>query len=940
MGSDTTTGTSTQQVVTNIIANGVIFLVFLSGFLLLRLKLKRIYEPKSSYNLINDEKKPEPLPNGLFQWLLPLLKKSDNFIIQQAGLDGYFFIRYLFIISMYCGVSMIYIFPILFPINAANGKGETGLDQLGYSNVKHDKRYYAHVFIGWCFFWGFLFVIYRELVYYTSIRQAVLASPRYAKKLSSKTVLFQTVPNQYLDENEFSKLFDGVKKVWICRADPELEKLVKQRDDLVTKLENTQTKYIKSALKKVKKILKKDPNAEISSDITEYVKQRPTYKARFLIGKKYDTIDYIKQALPELNKKIEVMQAQHNEAKAWNSVFVLFVSQYQAQLAYQAVTHHQPLHMSPAYYGLEPADIVWFNMRMIWWERLVRTFGAIAAIVVMIIFWSLPVAFVGMISNITYLTDKLHWLKFIYKLPDQLLGLLTSLAPTVALSVLMSLLPVYIRKMAVISGSPTMQYIEYFTQQSYFGFQVIQVFLITTLTSSASSTVTQIVEKPTSAMSLLAENLPKSSNFYVAYIILQGFSISSGALLQLAPLIFFYVLGSLLDSTPRKKWNRFNTLSSMSWGTTFPVYTNIAVIIFSYSIISPIILLFGCVGFFLLYIAYLYNLTFVFKEAPDGRGMYYPRALFQTMVGLYIGQVCLLGLYAVGRGWGPIVLQVVCLCITVFVHINLNHAFDKLMTVIPIDTMKPLDGTSDTPSFSNIYCKNKGKKSDVQELPKFEIRKYKPENVNNNPSKMNNGSFISTNTFEIPQNYDEDNENNILTAPLLADGDTAPIPPASWWKRFLLPHIYMSYKMAKFKLPEIYSLPDPNEFTEEDQIEHAYDIPAVSAKCPSVWIPKDPYGFSTMLINEVSAVVNISDKGALINEKGQITWSQNPPNEDGVQDENEEKGINDGGDSTDELEYGQIKFEDTGALDVNYNDVGRNPDVERNPNDDKNPFRD
>lgn len=270
----TSTNTSTQQVVTALVSNGTIFGVFVIAFLILRIKLKRIYEPKSSFNLINEEKKPEPLPRGVWQWLKPLLKKSDNFVIQQAGLDGYFFLRYLFIIAIYCAVSMSYIFPILLSINASNGNHESGLNQLAYQNVKHRGRYFAHVFCGWIFFWGFLYIIYRELYFYTSMKQAVLASPRYAKKLSSRTVLFQTVPKQYLSEEEFSKLFDGVKRVWIARGSCSIEAMVKARDNMAIQLEGAETKYLKAALKKIKKLNKKSPQLSVSDNIAEYVPDR------------------------------------------------------------------------------------------------------------------------------------------------------------------------------------------------------------------------------------------------------------------------------------------------------------------------------------------------------------------------------------------------------------------------------------------------------------------------------------------------------------------------------------------------------------------------------------------------------------------------------------------------------------------------------------------
>ncbi|CCF56667.1 hypothetical protein KAFR_0B03710 [Kazachstania africana CBS 2517] len=882
-----TTSTSTQQVLTSLIYNGIVFGAFIAGFILLRIKLKRIYTPKSSFQLINEEKKPEPLPSGLWQWFLPLLKKSDNFVIQQAGLDGYFFLRYLFIISAYCAVSILYVFPILLPINAANGNKQSGLNQLAYQDVKDPNRYYAHVFVGWIFFWCFLFIIYRELIYYTSMRQAVLATPRYAKKQSSRTVLFQTVPSQYLSEEEFTKLFDGVKRIWIARGAGNLGKLVDKRDKMAMKLEAAETSYLKKAVKSVKKMKKKNPSQIISNSIRDYIpdKKRPkhglTIWARFFFGKKVDTIDYIKEELPKLNAEIKDLQDNHMDSQPFNSVFIEFESQYQAQIAAQIATHHIPLSMAPVHIGLEPDDVVWFNMRMFWWERLVREVGSLLAIVALIILWAFPVAFVGMVSNLTYLTNKLHWLNFIYNLPSVLLGLLTSLAPTIALSLLMSCLPVIIKIFARIHGNVSSQQISYFTQNAYFGFQVIQVFLVTTIASAATSAVTQIVENPSSAMTILASNLPKASNFYIAYIILKGMSGAGGALLQYVPLAKFYALG-FLDSTARKKWNRFHKLSTMDYGKTFPVYSNLTVILFSYSIISPIILLFGAAGFFLLYVAHLYNLTYVYAEAPDARGIHYPRAIFQTLVGIYIGQVCLLGLFVVGKGWGPIVLQIVCIFVTIVVHLYLNRSFDNLIKIVPVDTMKPLDGKSDTPSFKNIYNnKNHKHTDDINELPQFPIRKYHPNNANSSSytrSDLKSASLFSENTLDY--HYDprvKDSENIIASVPLLADGDTMKVPDAPWWKRFFLPHIYCSYKVVKSRLPAIYGLADPNERVDKDAIAHAYDYPAVSAKCPYLWVPHDPYGFSTEIIRDLEGIVEISDEGALINENAKIQVVGEPP---------------------------------------------------------------
>lgn len=120
--------------------------------------------------------------------------------------------------------------------------------------------------------------------------------------------------------------------------------------------------------------------------------------------------------------------------------------------------------------------------------------------------------------------------------------------------------------------------VELTTQNYYFAFQVVQVFLVVTLASSATSVAAKIADDPMSATDLLATKLPKAANFYISYITLQGLSFASGTLLQIAGLIIGKVLGKLLDSTPRKMYNRWSTMAGLGWGTVYPVFTLLAVV--------------------------------------------------------------------------------------------------------------------------------------------------------------------------------------------------------------------------------------------------------------------------------------------------------------------------------------------------------------------------
>jgi calcium permeable stress-gated cation channel len=93
-----------------------------------------------------------------------------------------------------------------------------------------------------------LYMISRECVYYINLRQAYLLSPRYAHRLSSRTVLFSCVPDRYLDERRIRKLFgDSVKRVWIPKNTKVLRQLVKEREETAMRLEKAEITLIRIA---------------------------------------------------------------------------------------------------------------------------------------------------------------------------------------------------------------------------------------------------------------------------------------------------------------------------------------------------------------------------------------------------------------------------------------------------------------------------------------------------------------------------------------------------------------------------------------------------------------------------------------------------------------------------------------------------------------------
>lgn len=295
------------------------------------------------------------------------------------------------------------------------------------------------------------------------------------------------------------------------------------------------------------------------------------------VGKKVDTIDYCRKELARLNVEIEQDQREPENFPLMNSAFVQFNHQVAAHMACQAVSHHTPNQMAPRMVEISPDDVLWDNMSIKWWESYIRTAVVLVLITGLIIGWAFPVTFTGLLSQIQYLQNYKHltWLKSI---PNGVKSIIQGIVPPLLLTLLLGLLPLILRILARSEGSPTGMSVELTVQNYYFAFLFVQVFLVVSISSGITTVLDQISQGPQNIPSILAGNLPKASNYFFSYMILQAFSVSAAALVQLLALFKWFVLAPLLDNTARKKWSRQTNLPDMRWGTFFPVYTNLAAI--------------------------------------------------------------------------------------------------------------------------------------------------------------------------------------------------------------------------------------------------------------------------------------------------------------------------------------------------------------------------
>ncbi|TID26093.1 DUF221-domain-containing protein [Venturia nashicola] len=670
--------------------------VLVFAFLVLRARHKRIYAPRTFLPTLREDEKTPSTTDGMFAWVKDFMRIPDDFVLNHQSLDQYLFLRFLKMITIMCAVGCLITWPLLLPINATGGEGESGLNAVSISNIKSPNRFYAHAIVAWLFLGFVMLMITRETIYFINLRQAFLMTPRNASRISSRTVLFTDVPDEYLNERSLRTICSSVRRIWLATDCYKLAKVVEEREDAALRLERAEVKLSQTANKERLKHRTPlshseghDPQMN-GSCAAKWIKhsQRPTHRLRFL-GKKVDSINWTRATLPGLIEAVKTAQIAHRngQKKYIGAVFVEFETQRAAQFAFQLTAHELPLKMQARCIGIPPQQILWQNLGMKAWQRMTKGIWATVFVAAMIIFWSIPVALVGGLSNIDYLTNKIPWLGFINRMPEAILGAVKGLLPSAFLALLVMAVPIVLRRLAAMAGAVSQQEVELRTQSWFFAFQVIQVFLVTTFSSGASAVVTQIVQYPTSAPKLLAQNLPKASNFYISYFLVFGLASSSKMLFNFMGLLR-YGVGGILKRTPRQQYEHFINLSHLKWGSEYPKWTLLAVIAIAYSCIAPLVLGFATIGLGLIYLVSRYNSIYTLATTIDTKGQAYGRAMQQLTVGVYLAEISLIGLFAIKIGEGaasigPLLLMVILLITTALFHAAMRRALHPLTRTLP-----------------------------------------------------------------------------------------------------------------------------------------------------------------------------------------------------------------------------------------------------------------
>ncbi|KAF9775447.1 hypothetical protein IL306_006448, partial [Fusarium sp. DS 682] len=104
----------------------------------------------------------------------------------------------------------------------------------------------------------------------------------------------------------------------------------------------------------------------------------------------------------------------------------------------------------------------------------------------------------------------------------------------------------------------------------------------------------------------------------------------------------------------------------------------------------------------LFYIAYRYNVLYVSETEIDTRGLLYPQALKQLLSGVYLAEVCLIGMFIVSKAAGPAFLMAIFLTLTILCHNYLAEVQDPLLQSAPLSLQFQEDRVDQSQQRNNV----------------------------------------------------------------------------------------------------------------------------------------------------------------------------------------------------------------------------------------------
>jgi len=538
---------------------------------------------------------------------------------------------------------------------------------MGNVMMRHPWLYYVHAVIVNLVTFTVIHFIYGHMNKFLKWRfqwLKNLPAPRCT------SVLVEGIPEHWRSDAKlhdfFSAMFGegAVKEAVMVKKAPELLELYTQQRKFRERLQACREEWEQAKAAAESKGVDE-------RDAEEDLELRPKLSQSLGFGPQIDAIRYYEAQLANLDPAVENMrQKKLQEAENVGGInssagFVTFHFRRQA-LAAENTKYSSDIDQWVVSTPPPASDVLWNDLKQ---DEHGKRISSVLAIVCTTLCYVLFLPAVLFGTNCAELVDA-----------GMFQPLWDSYAPSLSLMLFLAFLPsVFLFIFRTFFTLKADIFAQHKLQIWYFFFNFFFVVLVTTIGKSILLTFAKILERPSYALEIMADNMPTATHFYMDFLMLQ-WGEQAVIFLRHMNLIKYLFFLSFHDEEQAKKLAEPEDQDYYGIGARSARFTVNMLIGIIFSTLSPLIAILTLILFYICRLFYGYLVVFAEDRKPDLGGMFYVTALRHLMIGLCVYNLLMIGVLSpspIGRAASsiPMFIALPSIFYTVYCYFHFSNGF-------------------------------------------------------------------------------------------------------------------------------------------------------------------------------------------------------------------------------------------------------------------------
>ncbi|KAE8904075.1 hypothetical protein PF005_g18830 [Phytophthora fragariae] len=392
----------------------------------------------------------------------------------------------------------------------------------------------------------------------------------------------------------------------------------------------------------------------------------------------------------------EQIRKQHPIRVMRRAAFISFSSLMSAQVAQQTLQSKDPACMAvvPAPHA---DDINWDNIGLRYRTRAVGLFVSALISATIVLFWTIPTAFVASLATVESLKRALPFLNKAFDDYPILQDIFKQIAP-LALVALSALAPIVFNFLSGREGHPSKTEVRaaLFTKLAYF--QLVQIFFVTVIVGTILDSLKEVLDQPKKLVSMLGRSMPQQSTFFISYVIVQTGLGLVLELLRVVPLALSALFALLAPKNTRRErnspWLGLRDIAQTDpFDPTNPLADCFLVLLvtLTFAPIAPLVCYFTWFFFLVAEIVYRRQILCVYKPMCFGLGAYWPRVFKFCIIALVVAQLTLIGILSLKKATVEPIFIIVLIAIVLLFNYNVLTLYPPVAKFLPLTECVRLD---------------------------------------------------------------------------------------------------------------------------------------------------------------------------------------------------------------------------------------------------------